>query len=342
MATRNTAVKPGKNEKIPVRLPPPQRISITKSSESNQDSAGLMKPKEPRFVPFEPYKAAVSPLFFTESSSNLETEVSKETLPKSSSSIAFPKTTKLPHEKIALVLPNVLSQVDEKKTDEISRSTENCPDKNKILQLEAELQKLKDDKNCLESQLHNQTKINAELKKLLVASVGEDLECRVQFLTEDKIKLAQDVNHYVQRLLADHEELEKLSIQCDVWRSKFLASSLIVDELAKWKAKLYHRYDETLEALHELLEEHQHLKEQLRSTYSYLQSLHKSFDRTSALSFHNHNTPKTVLDLSVCTKKLSSSLHLRLLGSSAISENTDHVSEEMTSGEQKAQLVSSS
>ena len=38
--------------------------------------------------------------------------------------------------------------------------------------------------------------VNAEVKRLLVASVGEDIEARVDFLTQDKARLAADVLHY--------------------------------------------------------------------------------------------------------------------------------------------------
>lgn len=67
-------------------------------------------------------------------------------------------------------------------------------------------------------------KVNAELKRLLVASVGEDMEARVHFLTEDKLKLADDIRQYVEKIAIDFEQKEKLSIEADVWRSKFLAS----------------------------------------------------------------------------------------------------------------------
>ena len=38
--------------------------------------------------------------------------------------------------------------------------------------------------------------MNSEVKKLLVASVGEDIEARVDFLTQDKARLAADVMQY--------------------------------------------------------------------------------------------------------------------------------------------------
>ena len=61
-------------------------------------------------------------------------------------------------------------------------------------------------------------------KSLLVASVGEDMEARVHFLTEDKAKLADDIRRYVERIAVDFEQKEKLDIEADIWRSKFLAS----------------------------------------------------------------------------------------------------------------------
>lgn len=70
--------------------------------------------------------------------------------------------------------------------------------------------------------------VNAELKKLLVASIGEDMEARVHFLTEDKVKLADDIRKYVEKIAVDFEQKEKLAIEADIWRSKFLASRYIV------------------------------------------------------------------------------------------------------------------
>ena len=66
--------------------------------------------------------------------------------------------------------------------------------------------------------------MNSELKKLLVASVGEDMEARVHFLTEDKATLCEDIRRYVETFACDFEEKEKLAIESDIWRSKFLAS----------------------------------------------------------------------------------------------------------------------
>jgi hypothetical protein len=125
--------------------------------------------------------------------------------------------------------------------------------------------------------------VNSEVKKLLVASVGEDIEAKVDYLTQDKARLAADmrqfsfqvpgdnfcsfsrstnkafgchserldnldvgiemlyhwrllrirpyigevhlgrVTFFLTQISKDFEEKEKLSVQSDVWKSKFLA-----------------------------------------------------------------------------------------------------------------------
>ena len=66
--------------------------------------------------------------------------------------------------------------------------------------------------------------MNGELKKLLVAAVGEDLESKVHLLTEDKLQLSQALLNSAQNLSTHQEQTEFLAGQCEVWRSKFLAS----------------------------------------------------------------------------------------------------------------------
>ena len=38
--------------------------------------------------------------------------------------------------------------------------------------------------------------MNSEVKKLLVASVGEDIEAKVDYLTQDKARLAADIRQF--------------------------------------------------------------------------------------------------------------------------------------------------
>lgn len=93
-------------------------------------------------------------------------------------------------------------------------------------------------------QLNIQIQVNSEVKKLLVASVGEDIEAKVDFLTQDKARLSADIRQYSNKISRDFEEKEKLYVESDLWKSKFLASSVIVDELARWKGMLMHRNED--------------------------------------------------------------------------------------------------
>lgn len=90
---------------------------------------------------------------------------------------------------------------------------------------------LKKERDYFENQLKFQMQVNTELKGLLVHCLGEDLQMKVNNLTEDKMKIAQ--SH-----LESSEQIELLSSQAEVWRSKFLASSLMVEELAKVKTAI--------------------------------------------------------------------------------------------------------
>ena len=70
--------------------------------------------------------------------------------------------------------------------------------------------------------------VNAEVKKLLVASVGEDIEAKVDFLTQDKARLAADIRQYSSKISKDFEEKEVLSVESDLWKSKFLACRFVL------------------------------------------------------------------------------------------------------------------
>lgn len=59
---------------------------------------------------------------------------------------------------------------------------------------------------------------------MLIASLGEDMELKVQHMTEDKVRLGMNVLRFTEDLMEKNDEIEKLSAQCDVWKSKFDAS----------------------------------------------------------------------------------------------------------------------
>ena len=67
----------------------------------------------------------------------------------------------------------------------------------------------------------------------------------------------------MERVLQDTEEIERLAIQSDVWRSKFVASSVMVDELAAWKAKLFVEMRDCQKALNTLMDERTEIRDQV-------------------------------------------------------------------------------
>lgn len=73
--------------------------------------------------------------------------------------------------------------------------------------------------------------VNRELKKLLVASVGDDLQYHFERLAREKNQLILENEALGRNLAHTAEQLERMSIQCDVWRSKFLASRYDLDKV---------------------------------------------------------------------------------------------------------------
>jgi hypothetical protein len=110
-----------------------------------------------------------------------------------------------------------------------------------------QLARLKHERDYFEGQLKFQMQVNAELKGLLVHCLGEDIQSKVSNLTEDKMKIAE-------HLSSNTEKIEFLAGQSEVWRSKFLASSLMVEELAKWKACLTEKNQQLVSSNKKLLE----------------------------------------------------------------------------------------
>lgn len=89
---------------------------------------------------------------------------------------------------------------------------------------EKQIDEVKKERDSFESQLKFQVQVNSELKNLLVAAVGEDLQTRVNVLTEDKLQLARALLNSATQHSTHTEQIEYLANQSEVWRSKFLAS----------------------------------------------------------------------------------------------------------------------
>ncbi|KAH1006072.1 hypothetical protein HUJ04_006950 [Dendroctonus ponderosae] len=179
---------------------------------------------------------------------------------------------------------------------------------------EADIKNLKETKAHLENQLKFQAQVNSELKTLLVAAVGEDLESRVQHLTEDKLSLARALLNSANHLTSHQEQTEWLSGQCEVWRSKFLASSLMVEELARWKSALTKRINDLQNVIKSILSDHYKLQKQMMTTFSNLKGVSETYNSTKSynlktgdimeLGFSIQNLSEEVADIIGVDQKL--------------------------------------
>lgn len=110
-----------------------------------------------------------------------------------------------------------------------------------------EITQLRKERDQFESQLKFQMQVNSELKQLLLSAIGDEDTTKLSNLAEDKMKIAE-------HLSSNTEKIEFLAGQSEVWRSKFLASSLMVEELAKWKAALSEKNSQLVASNKRLME----------------------------------------------------------------------------------------
>ncbi|XP_023954109.2 golgin-45 [Bicyclus anynana] len=238
--------------------------------------------KTPKFVPYEPYPGAVRPI-----------------TPQSAS---ISKKSKNRMDINTLVTQ--ISQMDTNINEFKPRSKlTSCSDKSesdpvKQSNTEKEMQKKIDELNkeneCLKEQLKQQAQVNKELKTMLVASMGEDLEFQVQSLNEDKKHLANALVSSAQHLSTHQEQTEWLAGQCEVWRSKFLASSLMIEELALCKKTLNEKTVTLQQAIKQLLDEKCRVRDMLVFTYKNLCSLHENWLENIALSEYSGNNNRPI------------------------------------------------
>ena len=72
------------------------------------------------------------------------------------------------------------------------------------------------------------------------------------FRAQDKARLTADIRQFATKISRDFEEKEQLSVESNLWKSKFLACSVIIDELARSKASLQVTHPVTSSATNEI------------------------------------------------------------------------------------------
>lgn len=239
VAVGNASLPPtvpkGKIFNLVPKLVPRSRAYCDKNSSSN------LKSREPKFVPFEPYKGAVNPIIPFKNNENRVKISDRNNLDLN-------------------VLVSQMSTITSKELGgmEAAKIQEFDAEKQKY---QKEIDELKKERDYFQGQLKFQAQVNSELKNLLVAAVGEDLQTKVNVLTEDKLHLARKLLNSAENLSSHTEQIEFLAGQSEVWRSKFLASSLMVEELARWKTSLLQKNRMLLASNKEMLETTSKLRE---------------------------------------------------------------------------------
>lgn len=116
-----------------------------------------------------------------------------------------------------------------------------------------------------------------------MASVGEDIGNRLEDLVNRNVQQAVELDHWKKMCEEYSEESDRLEIECDVWRTKFLASRMMSDELSTWKVALYTRFRQAQNALQRLLDERAQLLQYLVHTKRFLQSLFSVLRSTGSI-----------------------------------------------------------
>nr|XP_045584111.1 uncharacterized protein LOC123746564 isoform X1 [Procambarus clarkii] len=268
---------------IPV-IPRTQNMSSFLCTRERNSYVYSKKRKEPKFVPYEPYKGCVKPILNKKNKKGSKQGRSVTPIPEATEPEVcedkLPSNTNAEDKSAERLSILVKDFEKERATWEWNTSVLNSEKKT----LEDQLSQVKKEKINLENQLSVQSQVNTELKKLLVASVGEDVQGRVQCLTEDKARMATMIRRYSARVDRDYEEKERMGIQCDVWRSKFLGSSMLVDELVSCKVILMQKLEEAEEALRVVIDEHDLARQHILNIYRMNKQLSDAFDPLAAQS----------------------------------------------------------
>lgn len=191
--------------------------------------------------------------------------------------------------------------------------------KNILEKLKNSERRLLQDKEGLSNQLRVQTEVNRELKKLLVASVGDDLQYHFERLAREKNQLILENEALSQNTAQLSEQLERMSIQCDVWRSKFLASRVMADELTNSRAVLQRQNRDAQSAIQDLLSEREAFRQEMIATQKFLEELLVSLQWGRERTYCPSAQPHSTAELALTNHKLAKAVHSHLLGNVGIS-----------------------
>uniref|UniRef100_A0A336MVH2 CSON007705 protein n=1 Tax=Culicoides sonorensis TaxID=179676 RepID=A0A336MVH2_CULSO len=282
--------------------------------------------REPRFVPFEPYKAAVTPMCN-------QYIILKQKKMKKDDTMKGHKRGKSTN----VDLNVLVSQVSNVKSNEINGKFKSDNEKSALdkqrEQYEQQIASLQNEKSQIEKQLKFQAQVNSELKNLLVNAMSQDetfVSDRITSMTEDKLHLAEKLMTSAEDLSNRAEMIEYYTGQIEVWRSRFLASGVMIEELARWKTSLLQRNHLLVKSNKKLLETVGRCRDmqlEILSNLAFLEGISKKLELETA----------NILDIS--KENVSLSQHLALQNTSKVGmphELNLNGLEAMTEGEKLA------
>ncbi|CAF3382991.1 unnamed protein product [Rotaria socialis] len=175
-------------------------------------------------------------------------------------------------------------------------------------ELKLELERAQDENAGLKQQLDIQTQVNAELKKLLVASIGNDFQYRLERLLRDKSRYEIEIQTLTRKINDLLEDIEKLTIKCDINQSKLAGSRVLIDELNMHKSVLSVQYNDCTNVIQRLLAERSKIAKELVQAHSSLSLLNEMALNNSRK--HLSISPKfDLIQLSSYVQTLASSLY---------------------------------
>ncbi|ELT97916.1 hypothetical protein CAPTEDRAFT_223046 [Capitella teleta] len=265
-------------------------------------AAVVTREPSPKFVPHEPVRAAVKAVLQQQPEQTVQVPVynapgglSYNTYQTLNTGVpTVPQKTK--ETVVAIPPPDEERQVE----GQSSRSDPVC------------CAELREQVEVLEQNLGVQIKVNADLKKLLVASVGDDLHHKVESLIRTKAQLATEIGGYANKIDKDYESLDELSIQADKWRSKYMAGRLLLSQTSQERDEALALVTATQDALRLMLQERNTQHSHLVHTHRFLKLVRDSFDPKAAKV-----QPQVIandLDLAQVNLKLCEDVKFRLLG----------------------------
>nr|XP_056714304.1 golgin-45 [Euleptes europaea] len=237
----------------------------------------------------------------------------------------------VPKSAIKHVVPTKSSKVSKSvrhQREILSQSDGISENKKDLLELKNAVEKLRNserrllqDKEGLSNQLHVQTEVNRELKKLLVASVGDDLQYHFERMAREKNQLILENEALGRNVSQLSEQLERMSIQCDVWRSKFLASRVMTDELTNFRAILQRQTRDAQSAIQDLLSERDQFRQEMIATQKLLEELLVSLQWGRQQTYYPSTQPRSTAELAAVNHKLATAVTSHLLGNADASNS---------------------